>query len=503
MGKPVVVAIVGDNRSLGRSLDQSESRLSKFGSNARKAGKAAAIGLAGGVVVAGAALFSMAKAAAEDQKGQAVLANALKKTAKATDGQVASTERWITAQGKALGVADDKLRPALATLAGVTKDVGKSQKLATLAMDISARTGQDLEGVSKKLAKGYLGTVGGLKAYGVATKNADGTTRSFASIQDELTKKFSGSASTAANTFSGKMGRLRLQLDEAKESIGAKLLPVAEDLADWFVREGLPAIQRFSVWFKANLLPPLKELGEKVMKGLKGAFEDFKKALNDARPALELYGRYAKNVLFPLIKKAAEVIFPALGLAMKAVGKALGALGTIGTSMWNNVLAPVFRFFSSAVSKVLGGLGKMFTALGKVPGFGWAKKAGHDLQAAATSASNLAANIRNIPKNPIKVKFSLVLSPRDQFIIANGNGPLADLVYPNGRVSTSTSTSSSGTTSPFVAPRIAPDTTAVATPTVWIENITLQVPVGATGADVGRELVGYLEDYYAVGGKRP
>lgn len=34
-------------------------------------------------------------------------------------------------------------------------------------------------------------------------------------------------------------------------------------------------------------------------------------------------------------------------------------------------------------------------------------------------------------------------------------------------------------------------------------QVSLEVPVGASGADIGRELVGYLSDYYAVGGKRP
>lgn len=499
MGKPVVVAILGDNRGLRQSLDQSESRLSKFGSNARRAGKAAAIGLAGGAVVAGAALFKMAEAGAEDLKQQALLKNALKQTAHATDAQVKSTEKWIAVQGKTLGVTDDKLRPSLQTLAGATKDVGKAQKLATLAMNISARTGQDLEGVSKKLAKGYLGTVGGLKQYGVATKNADGTTRSFASIQDELSKKFAGSASTAANTFSGKVGRLKLQLDEAKESIGQKLLPVAEKLADWFVREGLPAIQRFGTWFKANLLPPLKELGTQVMTGLKGAFVQFKKALQDARPALELYGKYITKVLFPALKTGAKIIFPALGLAMRATGKALALIGTAGTVMWNKVLAPVFRFFANAVGNVLTALGKMFSALGHVPGMGWAKKAGRDLQTAARGAHDLADGIKEIPDRK-SVKFSLVLSARDRAILENQGSP-----FVQGAIKAAPRISSSFTSPSSVAPRLSANTTAVASstaPTIQIDQVVLQVPVGATAEDIGREFVQYISAYYDVGGTK-
>jgi len=34
-------------------------------------------------------------------------------------------------------------------------------------------------------------------------------------------------------------------------------------------------------------------------------------------------------------------------------------------------------------------------------------------------------------------------------------------------------------------------------------NVTLEVPVGATGADIGRELAQYLKDYFSAGGPRP
>lgn len=389
--------LLGEDRSAGKALRgagrDADSTRGKFG----KLAKVGSVALAGGLLAAGAAAVKFGRAAAADQASAAMLEKSLKNTTGATDAQVKATEDWITAQGKALGVADDNLRPALASLARATGDVGEAQELAGLAMDISAGTGKDLGAVATALAKAQNGQVGGLGRLGIATKDAEGKTKTFSAIQDDLAKKFGGSAATAADTFEGKMGRLNLMFEEGQEAIGAKLLPVAEDLVDWFVRDGLPAIQKFGKWFKENLLPPIKELAEKIMVGARKAFEQFKKAISDARPGLELYGNVIKNVIWPIVKKLAEVALPALGLAFRAIGKYMGFIGKAGTDMWNNVLQPVFKFFAQAVGVVLRGLAKMFAALGKVPGMGWAKNAAEDLNNAADGAYDLADGIRKIP----------------------------------------------------------------------------------------------------------
>ncbi|MCX6399238.1 MAG: hypothetical protein NTX33_04805 [Propionibacteriales bacterium] len=256
------------------TFDRVGKKADGVGSRFKKLGMAAA--LAGGVAIAGAAaaLVSMTKAAAEDAKGQALLANALKNSAGATKAQVSATEDWISAQGKALGIADDDLRPALGNLVRATGDVGKAQKLASLAMDVSAGSGKSLQSVSTALAKAYsTGNVKALAKFGIATKNADGSTISLAQAQERLSKKFSGAAQTSANTFSGKMQRLQLLFDETKEAIGAKLLPVIERLATWFISIGLPALGRFSAFLQQKLGPAftaIKAVIANVMNGLRG-----------------------------------------------------------------------------------------------------------------------------------------------------------------------------------------------------------------------------------------
>lgn len=258
---------------VGKSADETEGKFSKAAKTMANVGKVAALGLAAGVAVGAKVMYDATKAAAADEKSQAMLARQLKNSADASDAQVASTEAWISKQGIATGVADDDLRPALAKLVTATKDVGKAQDLASLAMDASAGTGKSLTTVSEALMKAQTGNIGALSRLGIATKDAEGKTLSFDQVTKNMADTFEGQAAAKANTLEGKMARLRLIFDETKETIGAKLIPIVTRLADWFLSEGLPAIAQFSDWWNDKLVPVFKSVGQvisKVLGGMRG-----------------------------------------------------------------------------------------------------------------------------------------------------------------------------------------------------------------------------------------
>jgi phage-related protein len=270
--RKVVIEFIGQDKSLGRTANQAEGRLSKLGGRLKSVGRLAAVGLGAGLVVGAGALAKMTQGAIEDAAGQAKLAKALKNSTGATKEQVAGVEDWITAQGKALGVADDDLRPALAKLAGATGDIGKAQKLASLAMNVSAGTGKSLEQVSTALTKAQNGQVAGLSKLGISTKDAEGKVISFHEAQKRLAKLHAGQAQAAANTTAGKFARLKLALSETGETIGAKLIPVATKLAEWFLNDGLPALQRFGGYLQ-DKLPPIFERVRAVISTILGAMK--------------------------------------------------------------------------------------------------------------------------------------------------------------------------------------------------------------------------------------
>jgi phage-related protein len=230
MGSPAVLAlkVVSDVRDGVKGVDEVTTKTSKMS----KAGNVAGKVLAAGLGAAAFAAVKATKAAADDQQAQVKLATTMRNAAGASSSQVAATEKWITAQGKAKGFADDELRPALGRLVAVTHDVGKSQKLASLAMDISAGTGKSLETVSTALAKAQAGSVGGLSRLGVATKTQSGATKSLHDITKDLSKTYAGAAAKSADTAAGKQRILQVQMGELQEKIGTGLLPVMSKLAE-------------------------------------------------------------------------------------------------------------------------------------------------------------------------------------------------------------------------------------------------------------------------------
>ena len=220
------------------------AQLEGAGAKANYALKKAAIPAAAALGGLGAALFDATKGAMEDAAAQKQLSLALKNSTGATDQAVAATEDWISAQGQALGVTDDDLRPALAKLARQTHDVATAQKAASLAMDISAATGKDLSTVSDALAKAYGGNLNALSKLSPELKQVIKDGASLDDVMKILEGTFGGAATEAANTAQGGFKRLSLTIAETKESIGAALLPTLEKL--------LPRLQQLATWAQNN-----------------------------------------------------------------------------------------------------------------------------------------------------------------------------------------------------------------------------------------------------------
>ena len=178
------------------------------------------------------------KAAVEDEAAQAQLARALVNVTGATDAQIASVEKQISAMQMATGVADEELRPAFASLLRGTNNVAMATDALSLAMDISAGTGQDLAGVSDALAKAYGGNFKALKQLSPEIYRMIKDGASLDDVMAALAGTFGGSAATAAGTAQGQFKRLNVALDEAKESIGKALLPAVLAVLPYLISFG-------------------------------------------------------------------------------------------------------------------------------------------------------------------------------------------------------------------------------------------------------------------------
>lgn len=241
------LALLADTKDFIQGLDKADKETRTFSNkldDALQKGAAAflAVGAAAGAMAIKIGIDAV-KAAVEDEKAQKSLAITLKNTTKATDAQVKAVEDYIDKTARASGIADDVLRPSLDRLLRSTSDITKAQKLQTLALDISAGTGKDLATVTEALGKAYDGNLGALKRIGVPLDENIIKTKDFDAATKALSETFAGQADAAAETFAGRMARIKIAIDEAKEQLGQALLPLLERFARFATEQLAPALQ--------------------------------------------------------------------------------------------------------------------------------------------------------------------------------------------------------------------------------------------------------------------
>jgi hypothetical protein len=225
-----------------KAVENNSSKISEFG---KKAAAAFAVAAAAAVAYGTKLAIDGVKAAIEDEQAQLRLANALREATGATDAQIKATEDMILQTSLATGVADDQLRPAFQRLAVSTKDTTKAQELLNLALDISKGRGLELEQVANALGRAQDGNTTALGRLGLGLSKAELSTLSFTEVQAKLSDLYGGAAAANAETFQGKIDRLKVGFDEAKESLGVALLPQVERFIAFLNDTGIPTLNAF------------------------------------------------------------------------------------------------------------------------------------------------------------------------------------------------------------------------------------------------------------------
>lgn len=232
------IRILGDASGALKAIDDVGARVSTVGEKMRSFGSSMSRNVTAPIVAG----FGLAvKAAADEEKEMATLANTLRNTVGATDSQVASTEKWITALQNATGVSDGQLRPALGKLLIAGRDIEQAQKDMAVALDIAAARGKPLETVIEAMGKAAQGNVGALGRLGVATKDASGEMMSYDEVLKRASETMGGAAAAAADTVAGRAAIMKAKFADLQENIGTALLPILDKLttglstvASWF-----------------------------------------------------------------------------------------------------------------------------------------------------------------------------------------------------------------------------------------------------------------------------
>jgi hypothetical protein len=322
------LSILGDVDGLNKSLKTASGDVDSFGDRVGKAGVAIGKAFAAAAAAAGAAAIAIGiegvKAAIADEKAQTQLALALENSTGATKAQIAATEQSILQMSLATGVADDELRPALARLVRSTSDTEKAQQLLATALDISAATGKPVEAIANSLAKAYDGNTAALGKLGIGLSTAELKTMSFEQVQGRLSELFGGAAARNADTYAGKIARVQVAFDEAKETVGTALLPILDKLLQFINTNALPAINAFSKAFSltdgegfgkvvTDVGTTLKKTFTPIIEGVKSVFDSVKTAVLNSKDEFKAF--------WDVVKFIAPLIGKAIGDSLKVVGE--------------------------------------------------------------------------------------------------------------------------------------------------------------------------------------
>ena len=282
-----------------KAVESNSSKISEFG---KKAAAAFAVAAAAAVAYGTKLAIDGVKAAIEDEQAQLRLAAALKSATGATEDQIAATEAYILKTSLATGVADDQLRPAFQRLAVSTKDVNEAQNLLNLALDIAKGRGLELETVANALGRAQDGNTTALGRLGLGLSKAQLSTLSFTEVQRKLSDLYGGSAAANAETFQGKIDRLKVGFDEAKESLGVALLPAVEQFIGFLNQTGIPTLNAFIAGLTGD-----EGLSAGLAQSQKGA-ESFGKAIGALADILKGFINFVREVIGGLTELANQAI---------------------------------------------------------------------------------------------------------------------------------------------------------------------------------------------------
>jgi len=361
--RALTLKLLADVDNFNKNLNKADNEVTTFGDKVSKFGKiAGAAFLAAGAaaaVYAGKLAIDGVKAAIEDEAAQAKLATTLRNVTGATDAQIKATEDYILKQSLLFGVTDDELRPSLDRLTRATGDVTKAQQLQSIAINIAAGTGKSLQAVTEALSKAQEGNLAGLSRLGVGITRAELATLSFDEVTAKLASTFEGQATIQADTFQGKMARLSIAFDEAKETVGSFILDAITPLVENIVTYIVPAVQAFASGIggegglKAvfmDIISVAKTILIPIFQGVQSVFNKVKDAVMDNKEAFSALWSFTKNVLAPFMggafKVAFEVIGTVIGTTVSAVGKLISAFQTLFE--WGSKVAGFLGFGGGA-----------------------------------------------------------------------------------------------------------------------------------------------------------
>jgi len=240
-----------------------------------------AIGAA--ALAAGAALAAFAvqavKAAIEDERAAIRLNAALESRGFVLDSITPKVDEQIQALQR-LGFTDDDVKDGIEVGSRFIKNQEKLLRANAIAANIAAVTGKSLADVQLIIGRAVNGSTRGLVQLGIQVEKG-------AKLKDILRaadEKYAGTAEKLANSTGGKMLAAQIRFNEAIESFGYKLLPVANEVLTFFTEKVLPEFEKLM----ADLGPIVNDLVDNYVRPLVDSIGELFAIFDDGEGSINL-----------------------------------------------------------------------------------------------------------------------------------------------------------------------------------------------------------------------
>ena len=285
--------------------------------------------------------------ATEARKVMAATANVIRSTGGAANVSAKQVASLASAISDKVAIDDEAIQSGanlLLTFKNIRNETGAGNKIFDQATktitDMSVALGQDMKSGAIQLGKALNDPIKGVSALSrVGVTFNEQQTKQITKLQEsgnlmaaqkvilgELKTEFGGAAAAAATPAE----KAAVAWGNFKEDVGTALLPVLDRLANWFVKDALPAVRTFGSFLTGDVVPAVSALAASVR--------------NNLQPPLEVFAGFLANDVWPIVRtvfgflrdNTAVVKAFAVVLGIAAVG--FGAL-TVATAAWNAVLA--------------------------------------------------------------------------------------------------------------------------------------------------------------------
>ena len=284
---------------------------------------------------------------------------------------------------------------AMGTLVTATGNVEQANKLMAMSADLARYKNISMEDSAKILARGTQGSAKAFKELGISLDTTIPKNQAIAKAFDELNKKIGGQAQAYTKSFAGQMDILKERMDQVFQTVSAKVLPVLAAFLGYLTNNGTALLIYGGIVL--TVIGVIKTYGiiTAAVKSVQQAY------------AFWTYAQAAStNVFkFAMVQLNATLRANPIGFIVTAVI----ALGVAFVWAWNK-----FEGFRKGIVKgiqivvngfgyLVGAVAKALELLGKVPGFGWAKKAAEGASSLAKSVRDYSNSLDSLANKKIKV----------------------------------------------------------------------------------------------------